>query len=53
MLLPKSAAQGIVWPALPNPTDSLLLALQYQLEQSQEKYDGFTQWRTSLVQLHS
>lgn len=40
MLLPKSAAQGIVWPALPNPTDSLLLALQYQLEQSQ--------WRSPL-----
>ena len=32
---PKSAATGIYWPALPNPTDSLLLALQYQLEQSQ------------------
>jgi phenylacetate-CoA ligase len=33
--VPKSAATGIQWPALPNPTNALLLALQYQLEQSQ------------------
>jgi phenylacetate-CoA ligase len=33
--VPKSAAIGIHWPALPNPTNALLLALQYQLEQSQ------------------
>jgi phenylacetate-CoA ligase len=33
--IPKSAATGIHWPALPTPTHSLLLALQYQLEQSQ------------------
>ena len=35
LMVPKSAATGIQWPALPNPTDALLLALQYQLEQSQ------------------
>jgi phenylacetate-CoA ligase len=35
MQLPQSAAAGTIWPALPNPTNSLLLALQYQLEQSQ------------------
>jgi phenylacetate-CoA ligase len=33
--IPKSAATGIHWPALPNPTNAMLLALQYQLEQSQ------------------
>jgi phenylacetate-CoA ligase len=33
--VPKSSATGIHWPALPNPTNALLLALQYQLEQSQ------------------
>jgi phenylacetate-CoA ligase len=39
LFTPKSAATGILWPALPNPTNALLLALQYQLEQSQ--------WQTS------
>lgn len=33
--VPKSAATRVHWPALPNPTNALLLALQYQLEQSQ------------------
>jgi phenylacetate-CoA ligase len=32
---PTSAATGIHWPALPHPTNALLLALQYQLERSQ------------------
>jgi phenylacetate-CoA ligase len=35
MNTPLSATSGILWPALPNPTNALLLALQYQLEQSQ------------------
>ncbi len=35
MLTPLSAAKGIIWPALPNSTNSLLLAILYQLEQSQ------------------
>ena len=33
--IPRSARSGIAWPALPPPVDATLLALQYQLEQSQ------------------
>ena len=33
--VPKSAMPGMVWPALPDPPASRLLALQLQLEQSQ------------------
>ena len=33
--VPRSALTGIGWPALPTPADSALLALNYQLEQSQ------------------
>jgi phenylacetate-CoA ligase len=33
--VPRSALPGIVWPALPDPAASRLLALQLQLEQSQ------------------
>jgi phenylacetate-CoA ligase len=43
--IPKSAATGIQWPALPNPTHALLLALQYQLEQSQW-------WTSEQLQTH-
>jgi phenylacetate-CoA ligase len=43
--IPKSAATGIQWPALPNPTNALLLALQYQLEQSQW-------WNPAQLQTH-
>ena len=35
MPIPMSAAKGIIWPALTNPDNSLLLSLIYQLEQSQ------------------
>ena len=35
MSMPISAAKGVLWPALPNPHNALLMALQYQLEQSQ------------------
>ncbi|NEP05092.1 MAG: phenylacetate--CoA ligase family protein [Okeania sp. SIO2G4] len=35
MPIPISAIKGVIWPALPNPNNSLLLALQYQLEQTQ------------------
>ncbi len=35
MLTPLSAAQGILWPALPNPRNALLLSILYQLEHSQ------------------
>ena len=35
MPVPISAARGIKWPAIPGPRDATLLAIQYQLEQSQ------------------
>ena len=35
MLTPLSAVPGIAWPALPNPRDSLILSILYQLEQTQ------------------
>ena len=35
MLTPDSDCKGIHWPALPNPDDAILLALQHQFEQSE------------------
>ena len=35
MLTPSSAATGVIWPALPNPTHATILAMLYQLDQSQ------------------
>ena len=35
MRVPLSAAKGIKWPAIPSPGNATLLAIQYQLEQSQ------------------
>ncbi len=35
MLIPRSSVAGIEWPALPAPPGAAMLALQYQLEQSQ------------------
>lgn len=35
MSIPISSAKGIIWPALTNPANSLILSLLYQLEESQ------------------
>jgi len=35
LVLPPSSVPGIVWPALPDPPTAMLLALHWQLEQSQ------------------
>ncbi|MDP1708747.1 MAG: phenylacetate--CoA ligase family protein [Gammaproteobacteria bacterium] len=35
VLIPRSSVAGITWPALPAPQAAAMLALQYQLEQSQ------------------
>ena len=35
LLIPKSSVQGISWPALPGPGGASMLAVQYQLKESQ------------------
>ncbi len=35
MLTPKSTIEGLLWPGLPDRGGQMLLALLYQLEQSQ------------------
>ena len=33
--IPASVLEGVLWPALPKPDDTMVLALQHQLDQSQ------------------
>lgn len=46
--IPKSAVPGIHWPALPDPNASAMLAVQYQLNQSQWLPENILQERQSI-----